>query len=559
MNLYSTPTIPGTPTETVSSQDVQWQLRKAQMELAELKAELAQGGSSQDQNIVGRTRPGGIMGGSAQGYQSGGSPLVETEYVPAREKDGTLVSLTRDRRDFPKVQIWDISDWKEDDSDSIVPGKKRGQRGRGRMAKGENVRFRFIVEPSGEPVSGFVLQEIGQAFNRFCNELKVRDRAALPPRWKTDACATVKSAFFAWMRSQFFAFQLCSNNWKAEQYAVLTYPSWKQNHLKPDEADANTEKQTTVKKARTKSKPTRKARRNAKAKGKGKGRASEDSESDDSASDEAASDDPVDENDSASLSGAPYTTTPHIDDEDYQYTNTPHLLDEDYLSRPASLPGTPKRNAPDAAAASEVRAKRPRLSSLDTNVSTPTTVTAPVRAPQDLEVTPEPNTTTPLSSPDTPHATIEPPALQGRREGTTVAPVVVLEKGPAAVANVWGAATMAASSGSINKPVKSPATVPTTTTITLEAKTELMSASTSKIPGEKRVRTSRGPWPPTGSKPKPICGRYWAAQNPAGTQEQFDTYYFKLGAYERKELRKLAEATHSLSKSYAIAAAVAVA
>lgn len=320
------------------------------------------------------------------------------------------------------------------------------------MAKGENVRFRFIVEPSGEPVSGFVLQEIGQVFNRFCNELKVRDRAALPPRWKTDACATVKSAFFAWMRSQFFAFQLCSNNWKAEQYAVLTYPSWKQNHLKPDEADANTEKQTTVKKARTKSKPTRKARRNAKAKGKGKGRASEDSESDDSASDEAASDDPVDgktsclvlrhqshaaptltENDSASLSGAPYTTTPHIDDEDYQYTNTPHLLDEDYLSRPASLPGAPKRDAPDAAAASEVRAKRPRLSSLDTNVSTPTTVTAPVRAPQDLEVTPEPNTTTPLSSPDTPHATIEPPALQGGRDGTTMAPVVALEKGPAPV------------------------------------------------------------------------------------------------------------------------------
>lgn len=159
------------------------------------------------------------------------------------------------------------------------------------MAKGENVRFRFIVEPSGEPVSGFVLQEIGQAFNRFCNELKVRDRAALPPRWKTDACATVKSAFFAWMRSQFFAFQLCSNNWKAEQYAVLTYPSWKQNHLKPDEADANTEKQTTVKKARTKSKPTRKARRNAKAKGKGKAPATDDTASDDTASDDAASDD----------------------------------------------------------------------------------------------------------------------------------------------------------------------------------------------------------------------------------------------------------------------------
>ncbi len=80
-----------------------------------------------------------------------------------------------------------------------------------------------------------------------------------------------------------------------------------------------------------------------------------------------------------------------------------------------------------------MRAKRPRLSSLDTNLSTPTTVTVPMPTLQDIEATPQLNATTSLVSPDTPHVDLEPTPPHSGNDGTTVTPVVALEKGPAAV------------------------------------------------------------------------------------------------------------------------------
>ncbi|KAI0827284.1 hypothetical protein BC628DRAFT_1368669 [Trametes gibbosa] len=346
------------------------------------------------------------------------------------------------------------------------------------MAMGENVRFNFIVDAAGKAASGYCLQEINHAFRQYLNELKIMK--TLPSKWHSGATATVKGAYYKWMRSQFFHFQLCSNNWKAEKYAIMNFPSWKQNHMKAEIAAVPTTGSTSTSKGKVPAEVTLHT--------------------------------------PALLTAAVYTVPPHLND-------------DDYLSLPTSSMTGAKRHEPNDPSTAELLAKRVRLVQEHT--------TAPDHPP------------TPPAQPANP-----PPDVAGSQvQETSAAKMVTIYavqrcQSPSPPEDIWGASTASLSeSGIATVPISpcmanhmhiSPAT-------SLECKAELIAnVSAGKTA---KAKASNATWPPAGDKPKDICGRFWAVQNPTKTKKDYDAHYMKLVASERKALRRLAEADKADSGS----------
>ncbi|KAI0372481.1 hypothetical protein BV20DRAFT_1050800 [Pilatotrama ljubarskyi] len=533
------------PMDSSILHDLLAQLKKAQQEILDLKSQIPQSSYSADSTVttggaadLQPTQAAAVFPGGAD-IQLPTNTCSDTpharcvsglKYNPARRADGTFVDAIRDPADFPKVPYWNREDWKEHKDYAIEPGKVPGKRGRARMAAGMNVRFPFITDTDGTPVSGYRLQDINHSFTQYCNLLKKQDAA--PTKWHSSATALVKTGYYEWMRSQFFEFQLCSNNWKAEKYAIECYPTWKKNHLTVTDG---------VKKS---------------GKGKAPG----------SVKPECALL-------TTALEAAQYTISDrnHTDEPDL-----PSLADSSNCGSdiapnglPTSTtpskdaPGTPKRGHPEEAPEelSETLVKWPRLARIKTDVSQTcagavplsTSSTPPVIADAPDSITAvsptDPASVEETASHSVPNAVvIQPASSKSSTEGQNVLVPSVSGASPEPVPrrirnplkDMWpstsentvfeshGIAPVSLCEPSGQTAVPRAAGMPT---VANKAAANYATMKATKAKGD-----GSGQWPLRGNKQKDICARYWAAENPDKTKEDFDMYYKGLSNYSRKKV-----------------------
>ncbi len=136
------------------------------------------------------------------------------------------------RQDYPKVKFWYRRDW------STFKGANNSTeigvepvRGKTLMSKGINKNAKYIEDADGVPVDGYKLRDILAHARSVWESLKTIRRA--PLSWgKADA--EVAQRYRHEMRTKFPQFELCENDWKADQLATDHYPSWYNAHIKGD-------------------------------------------------------------------------------------------------------------------------------------------------------------------------------------------------------------------------------------------------------------------------------------------------------------------------------------
>ena len=149
---------------------------------------------------------------------------------------GSSPEIQLKRENFPNVKFWYRQDWLihiKEGSNSMDVGEV--VRGKSLMSKGINKTAKYIEDANGEPVDGYKVRDIRSHARAIWANFQTVGRA--PPTWGR-ADAEITHVFRREMRSKFFEFSLCNNDWKADLLATEHYPSWYNNHIRADSIKA---------------------------------------------------------------------------------------------------------------------------------------------------------------------------------------------------------------------------------------------------------------------------------------------------------------------------------
>jgi len=163
--------------------------------------------------------------------------------------------------DLPLVKYWRKRAWKVhsdtlNDSSDLMPGRKRGRRGRTRSAQGINVTMLYIENADGTPINGAVAGEIREFACSIWRGLHSWPRSAAPEKWG-DASKEVREQYYLEMETEFEVLRYCEGHWKAQAVATSIYSQWysvfvkKRNGAVKEEDDTDEETvQATTKRPR---------------------------------------------------------------------------------------------------------------------------------------------------------------------------------------------------------------------------------------------------------------------------------------------------------------------
>lgn len=166
-----------------------------------------------------------------------GSPFLTGPSLAASPFNGPSLPMgssheTLKRENYPNVKFWYRQDWLnhiKESSNSTGVGEV--VRGKSLMSKGINKTAQYIEDTNGEPVDGYRIRDIRYHARAIWANFQTVGRA--PPTWGR-ADAEVANVYRREMRSKFFEFSLCNNDWKADLLATENYPSWYTNHIKEE-------------------------------------------------------------------------------------------------------------------------------------------------------------------------------------------------------------------------------------------------------------------------------------------------------------------------------------
>lgn len=172
----------------------------------------------------------------AQAY-SPAAPLVASPSLPgppfhtptwASLSSSSNVPLKREH--YPNVKYWYRQDWiarvKESGNSTDVTAVIRGET---LISKGTNNNVLYIEDTEGKTVDGYRLGDIRAHARAIWTSFRSVNR--IPTIWSR-ADAEIAGVYRREMRSKFFEFALCENDWKADLLAAESYPSWYSNHVK---------------------------------------------------------------------------------------------------------------------------------------------------------------------------------------------------------------------------------------------------------------------------------------------------------------------------------------
>ena len=141
------------------------------------------------------------------------------------------------REDYPAVQYWCKQDWLNHlkKNNNTTDMEIVAIRGKSLIAKGINKTVKYIEDIEGNPVDGYKVRDIRDHARKIWANFQTVGRA--PSSWgKADA--ETASVYRREMRSKFFEFALCENDWKADFLATESYSSWYSNHIKSNQVKA---------------------------------------------------------------------------------------------------------------------------------------------------------------------------------------------------------------------------------------------------------------------------------------------------------------------------------
>ena len=128
------------------------------------------------------------------------------------------------------MKFWHRAEWTTHKNTTKAFTPKDGTkpaRGRGQAAQGKNIMSGFIEDENGNAVDGHCVTAIRAHARAIWVSLGKLN--LLPATWgKADSKA--QQEYRQEMRAKFPELSLCDNNWKADQIATDTYPSWYKNH-----------------------------------------------------------------------------------------------------------------------------------------------------------------------------------------------------------------------------------------------------------------------------------------------------------------------------------------
>jgi hypothetical protein len=146
---------------------------------------------------------------------------------------GSSPEIQLKRENYPNIKFWYRQDWlnhvKEGGNSTDVG---EAVRGKSLMSKGINKTAKYIEGADGEPVDGYKIRDIRSHARAIWANFQTVGRA--PLTWGR-ADAEISQLFRREMRSKFFEFALCDNDWKADLLATEHYPSWYNNHIRVDD------------------------------------------------------------------------------------------------------------------------------------------------------------------------------------------------------------------------------------------------------------------------------------------------------------------------------------
>ncbi|KAJ6488572.1 hypothetical protein C8R47DRAFT_1125995 [Mycena vitilis] len=126
-----------------------------------------------------------------------------------------------DETDYPLAKYWQKSRWTD------AMSKDRGRStASGRSPPSKNSLL-FITTEDGDPPSKDRMSEARRCAASFYFELKSQDLQ--PTTWR-EATMSTKTRFRALLESEIPELRLCSEHWKADKLATITYSSWCGSH-----------------------------------------------------------------------------------------------------------------------------------------------------------------------------------------------------------------------------------------------------------------------------------------------------------------------------------------
>jgi hypothetical protein len=159
----------------------------------------------------------------------------------------SVQQLPETKSDYPLIKFWHKRDWtvhqkakKEVNDLNRVPPK----RGNVRAAKGENVMMLYVEDSNGTPINGNRAAEICKLSRALFAQFS--ESGVAPKTWSKASITTI-DFYKQEMRNRFPELRLCESNWKIDQIATDTYPSWHTYYTKqlaakqePEEMDLET-------------------------------------------------------------------------------------------------------------------------------------------------------------------------------------------------------------------------------------------------------------------------------------------------------------------------------
>ena len=133
------------------------------------------------------------------------------------------------REDYPNINFWTKRQWTESSSNTLTDVHAGPQsRGRARAAQGINVTMRYVELEDGTEIGGDRAGEI----RKFARSIWVSFAKKGPPPTKWGkADIEMRKAYCREVARRFPELRFCELDWKADQIATDSYPSWYVNWL----------------------------------------------------------------------------------------------------------------------------------------------------------------------------------------------------------------------------------------------------------------------------------------------------------------------------------------
>src|ERR1700722_5502086 len=171
---------------------------------------------------------------SFQGQSFGTSSIsasapTSSNLAPANSSNLLPLSKT----EYPQVHYWTKKQWdnKKDTLGSTKINQNAPQRGKTRIANGENMALRFIEDSNGVVVDGYQVNKMRTLSNQIWTHL--HDQGVSPVTW-AQGSHIIQSYYHSTMYDRFPKLQLCEGHWKVDQIAISSYPGWYRNHKNAD-------------------------------------------------------------------------------------------------------------------------------------------------------------------------------------------------------------------------------------------------------------------------------------------------------------------------------------